>query len=224
MKLKKVGANKQCPCGSGKKHKRCCVARGLPWFDGGNRAVPYGIGCNEAMIHARLGPQFRDAVLGTAASLGLLDDLQATDTMASLVDRFDGSAMAAVMAELGMSGDLLLLAERLGDPPPPPVYDYWKKFGVIVTRRQLDEDERSVLVEALRDVIELYGVRAMLDTADGPTPCTFFVAPLLIDVPGIGFTPATTEDYRGQRVDGASYWPYTEARVEGIAAGEEGAG
>jgi len=213
MRIKKVGANATCPCGSGRKHKRCCSARGLPWFETSDgHFLPHGIGRDGDALG--LPPHVRDNFIAQAADLGKLDNLAPDETLVSLFDRFDGPTLAAVMASVGMPGALLLITERMGDVPPALVYDYWKLTGCLVTRRALTADEQKAWRNALKEVIDIYGVRELVKTNDGLVSCTFGVAPFLIDIPGLGLVTAQVRNNSDLPAHAPDFlWPDTEASV-----------
>lgn len=218
MKIKKIRANEKCPCGNRRKHKRCCMAQGLPWFETDTGLVlPFGLARDTASGYQPLPAPVRDIVLLQAADLGYLDDLKPTDTFSELFDCFDEEAILAIIAGVGMSGDIILFIERLGDLPPLDVYRYWKETGYLITRRKLTDEERAHFREIFDEIIDLYAIREKIDTDEGPVSCLFDVAPLLVDVPGLGLAVAQSEDTAHKPPSRENLWPYTQARVTAIS-------
>lgn len=51
MTQKKISRNAPCPCGSGKKYKRCCYGKNFDWVEGGDGGVSRALPVSEDLIN-----------------------------------------------------------------------------------------------------------------------------------------------------------------------------
>jgi len=60
--MKKLGANAQCPCGSGKKYKKCCMRKEFSWVENDDGVIGKAIPMDaelQALLHEQL-ERFRE--------------------------------------------------------------------------------------------------------------------------------------------------------------------
>lgn len=152
MRLRRVRNNDECPCGSGKKHKRCCAADGKPWHRCGEYVVPHGVA--KSMDGSRV----RDAVIMAAHDAGVLPGHRDL-TMSDLFMMLSRSDLASAFMELGLSSAHTLFYERTGTIPHPVVWTTWVASGLWCMEYEPDDRVRGIIEDALGDVIDVYRVR-----------------------------------------------------------------
>lgn len=153
MRLRRLGNNEECPCGSGAKHKRCCAAGGKPWHRAGKYVVPYGVAKSDTQLS-----KLRDAIITCAYEAGLLPGHRDL-TMSDLYRTLGREYLAAVFLELGISAAQALFYERTGTLPHPIVWTTWVNNGLWCMEYEPDSRVKSIIEDALSDVIDLYGIR-----------------------------------------------------------------
>lgn len=156
MKISKLGRNERCPCGSGRKHKRCCNG----WLvDDKGRVLPPDLATDPH-------PRFREAVIEHAFDVGCDEWWDIDTTRQDVWDEVEEHGLEiSLVAEVGIKGPMLLWYERTKRMIPAHVWFHWKRTGELCVRR-LPEPENLLLFDKTFDeILDTFASRAR--QADG---------------------------------------------------------
>jgi hypothetical protein len=154
--MKHHGKNGRCPCGSGKKYKRCCLREGRRWYqDRKGRAIPEKL----ALSHAGT-PIARQAIIEHLAEEGKLDELRARPWD----ETGPGSALGLLSLRgrlsclhgMGLPPELMLFVERTGHLPDRPAWEHWTHTGKWPIHPDSNDSYCNLVASGLASVVEAY--------------------------------------------------------------------
>jgi hypothetical protein len=164
MKYTKLSPNAVCPCGSGKKHKRCCMPKSPFYQDEQGHILRHALVYPEPLkataTATNIPPTMRDAIIENARLLFGDEFVRNATDLLTVFDRFDHQQRVGVLLGLARyeNSDMLVrIYEETGWLLLRVAGEAYDKLGFLIVPSMMSDEDLQATADIVRDTMATRG-------------------------------------------------------------------